>query len=269
MDSIFSRRRARKQRRVVYTCLFGFSEGFADHDYDDETVDYICFTDDRTLRSSRWNFVVVENKLLDPHRLAKKFKHLPHVYLGDYERSLYIDNTVKLKLNPSDIFEQFPDRLVLLRHPSRDCVYDEGDAVIQMSFDDPGRVNEQMKFYRSLGYPAHNGLNACSFILRSHNDPALKAVNLEWHGQVLKYSMRDQLSWNVCASFHDLVFRSLDEDVCDNPFFSWPVIPDGVRLPRDFVDERYVALHPDVRAAQVNPRQHYLIHGMAEGRRYK
>jgi Protein of unknown function (DUF616) len=264
-----SGRRSHRKQCVVYTCLFGFSEAFADYQYDDDAVDYVCFTDDRTLRSSRWKFVHVDNKLLDPHRLSKTFKHLPHVYLGDYERSLYIDNTIKLKFNPSNIFSMFSDALVLFRHPWRNCVYDEADAVIEAEYDDPVRINEQMLFYRTLGYPAHSGLNTSAFLLRNHHDPALRNVNVEWHRQVLKYSKRDQLSWNVCAWFHRFFFRSLDEDLMNNNLVAWPVVPGGIRLPRDFEDERYLSLHADVRAAAVDPRRHFLVHGIAEGRRYK
>ncbi|WP_175688800.1 glycosyltransferase family 2 protein [Burkholderia anthina] len=39
-------------------------------------------------------------------------------------------------------------------------------------------------------------------------------------------------------------------------------------LPPDFSAEAYLLLHPDVRAAGVDPAQHYLEHGMREGRRY-
>jgi hypothetical protein len=86
---------------------------------------------------------------------------------------------------------------------------------------------------------------------------------------VLKYSKRDQLSWNVCAWFHRFFFRSLDVDLMNNNLISWPVVSGGIRLPRDFEDERYRSLHPDVRAPRVNPRQHFLACGMVEGRRYK
>jgi Protein of unknown function (DUF616) len=269
IKSYFRKPGSRKKRHVVYTTLFGFSEPFSDHQYDDDTVDYICFTDDRTLRSSHWQFVHVENKLLDPPRLAKTFKHLPHVYLGEYERCLYIDNTVELKIRPSALFNRFSDTLVLLRHPLRDCVYDEADAVISAHYDDPVRVNEQMNFYKSLAYPAHNGLSFCAFLLRNHNEPAMRNVNVEWHRQVLRYSKRDQLSWNVCAWFHRFYFRTLNDDVMDNEFFAWPVVSGGIRLPRDFEDGQYLSLNVDVRAAEVDPRQHFLVHGMAEGRRYK
>ncbi|CAB3765912.1 hypothetical protein B7G54_14015 [Burkholderia puraquae] len=39
-------------------------------------------------------------------------------------------------------------------------------------------------------------------------------------------------------------------------------------LPPDFSAEAYLQLHPDVRAAGVDPAQHYLEHGKREGRRY-
>ena len=45
--------------------------------------------------------------------------------------------------------------------------------------------------------------------------------------------------------------------------------PEHGRLPSDFDPAIYLALNPDVRAAGVNPRQHYLRHGMIEGRPYK
>jgi hypothetical protein len=40
-------------------------------------------------------------------------------------------------------------------------------------------------------------------------------------------------------------------------------------LPVDFDGERYLALNPDVAAAQVDPKKHYLAYGWREGRAYK
>ena len=40
------------------------------------------------------------------------------------------------------------------------------------------------------------------------------------------------------------------------------------RLPPDFSAEAYLLLHPDVRAAGIDPARHYLEHGIREGRRY-
>ena len=51
--SLRGRRRARP-RRVVYTCLFGFSEHFNDFVYERDDIDFVCFTDDPELRSRFW-----------------------------------------------------------------------------------------------------------------------------------------------------------------------------------------------------------------------
>lgn len=256
-------------RNVVYTCLFGYSEPFADHDYDDDSVDYVCFTDDPSLTSARWRFHLVENRMIDPPRLSKSFKHLPHRYLGDYARSLYIDNTVRLKVAPSEIFDRFDDDLTVFKHPWRGCVYEEAEAVIEAGYDDPDVVRRQMRFYRDLGYPANNGLVTAAFLLRNHGSAALSAVSEDWHGQVLRHSKRDQLSWNVCAWHRRFRFSVIDESITDNALVAWPVVAGGARLPRDFDDEIYLSLNPDVRDAGMNPRKHYLQHGAAEGRAYK
>ena len=91
-----------KPRRVVYTCLFGYSERFLDQRFQsDELTDFVCFTDDEDLRSDFWQIVVAPKTLLDPHRRAKGFKHRPHLFFPNHEYSLYIDNTVELTSHPS------------------------------------------------------------------------------------------------------------------------------------------------------------------------
>lgn len=41
-----------------------------------------------------------------------------------------------------------------------------------------------------------------------------------------------------------------------------------IKIPADFDNETYLALHPDIRSAEVNPASHYLEFGRAEGRSY-
>jgi len=254
---------------VVYTCLFGHIERFNNIEYYDDDVDYVCFTDDASLTSDTWKMVHVPTSGLDSARFARKFKLLPALYLQGYERSLYIDNTVKLKVKPSSIFDEFAGRSwVMVRHPWRDCIYEEAKAVIEAGFDDPEVVNAQMEFYRSQGYPEHNGLNAGTFILRRHNDDIVKHMGAEWWAQVLQHSRRDQLSWNYCAWRQRFEFHSIDQDLNDNNYFTWPHLV-GVRLPRDFDDAVYLSLNPDVAEGGLNPRLHYIGFGHAEGRRYK
>ncbi|AXV16482.1 hypothetical protein CYG48_12760 [Neorhizobium sp. SOG26] len=250
--------------------MFGYSEHFADRDYSDPNVDYVVFTDDPELRSETWRPILIKDPTLDPSRLSKRYKHLPHVYLADYEESLYIDNTVKLKVDPSAIFRRLSShKLAMLRHPHRDCLYKEAEAVISMSLDSPAIIAEQLNIYRQAGFPEKFGLNAGTFILRKHSDPAVIRAMTEWHSQILRFSKRDQLSWNFVAWLLDLRFTSIHEHLQDNSMFTWPVLDIPVRVPRDFDDDLYLSIHLDVRNVGINPRKHYLHFGHAEKRRYK
>jgi hypothetical protein len=49
----------------------------------------------------------------------------------------------------------------------------------------------------------------------------------------------------------------------------WPVVKDGLRVPRDFDDALYLELNPDLANLIMDPRKHYLLHGQNEHRKYR
>ncbi len=273
MKSAVNARLFRRSRRVVYTCLFGYSEALNAFPREpDDRIDHICFTDDPDLRSDVWRVVCMPRTLLDPVREAKRIKIRAHRFLADYDESLYIDNTVRLKKPARVLFEQYIDRsaapLAMFRHPWRGCVYDEAQAVIDAGFDTADNVNAQMAFYRSAGHPVAAGLYTAAFLLRRHHDPSLVALMETWFEQVVRYSYRDQLSFPVAVRLHGFRPMIIDSGFLANDILEWPVVH-GERLPRDFDDLRYLGLHPDVKEAGINPRRHFMETGRAEGRSYK
>lgn len=112
-------------------------------------------------------------------------------------------------------------------------------------------------------------MNAAGFLLRDHRGTAMCRTVFEWHSQLLRFSKRDQLSWNFCAWLNGFEFTSVDEYVNSNSLFDWPVMASAARVPRDFDDIRYLEINPDVNRAGMNPRKHYLRYGFRENRRYK
>lgn len=262
-----------RPRYVVYTSLFGHSENFLDVEYKrQENIDFVCFTDDEDLHSDFWQIKLVPKSLLDPHRRSKGFKHRPHLFFPTYDSSLYIDNTVRLLMQPEDIFaiaEEINAPMMLFRHPERSCIYDEAQIVTKPNFDDKSLIEMQMDYYKYIGYPMGNGLHATGVIFRKHGKNNLNVAMDEWHSQVLRYSKRDQLSFDVIRHFYNLNVATFDGSLTSNKIMEWPIIHGGVRLPRDFDDRRYLELHPDVAAAGINPRKHYLKYGISEGRSYR
>jgi hypothetical protein len=267
LHSLFSSRRS--SRLAVYTTLFGYSERFSNFSYPpDDRVDFICFTDDREVRSNFWRIVHVRSELLDAPRMAKKIKHLAHRYLADYEYSLYLDNTTRLTLPPYDLLQRYlaaeKRPLVCFPHPERTCVYEEAEVILKLGYDDPVRVRSQMKTYRRIGYPENRGLYSARLLLRRHHDPHLVQVMQQWHDQILRHSLRDQLSLPVVFWHNDFEPALIDRLEWKN--FLDRNISKHARMPRDFNDERYVELNPDVK---MDPRRHYFLHGRSEGRQYK
>jgi hypothetical protein len=268
-----SKRAPKKKRRVVYTCLFGYSERFNDFPYRSDDVDFICFTDDPTLESQFWTIRHLPYALLDPPRVSKRIKHLPHVFLSEYEESLYVDNRVGIKItDPNPIFDLIGEggssALRCFRHPWRNCVYAEAEEVIRLRYDEPGRVRSQMEFYRYLNYPEDNGLVSSGILLRRHGHPSVIEVGEGWYQQLLRHSMRDQLSFNVVAWYHGFKIDYFDRNLLDDNLFEWPV-DNGPRLPRDFDDSTYLRLNPDLSGMTQHPRLHFLLHGVHEGRPYR
>jgi hypothetical protein len=260
-------------RRVVYTCLFGYSELFHDFEYEKDGIDFVCFTDDPELRSDFWKIELLPRQVLDPARAAKKIKALPHIYLAQYDWSLYIDNTVRLKAAPKRIFEEYlapaKSPLVCFRHFERDCVYDEAKVVLSLGFDPPERINTQMALYRHLGYPAKNGLAKSALLLRQHQHPALQQVMNTWHEQVFCHSKRDQLSLLPACWFENFELEYLPVKFDDYALLDWPVIKDNLRVPRDFDEALYLELNPDLANIDMDLRKHYLLWGQKENRKYR
>lgn len=56
-----------------------------------------------------------------------------------------------------------------------------------------------MDFYSSLGYPKNAGLCANGIILRKHNEPDIIQLGEICFENVLRFSKRDQLSFNFVA----------------------------------------------------------------------
>ena len=257
-------------RPVVYTCHFG--------DYEDlieqpvartSSIDFICFTDQADLRSETWQVRTVPNFGLGPARESRRPKLMPHLYLGEYDQSCYIDGSLTLKVAPEEVFEALSGQetdFVCIKHPWRDCIFDEAEEIIRSDIDDEMRVREQMDAYRAAGHPAKAGLVKGGFLLRRHNEAHLKDFGDAWFAHVLRFSKRDQLSFPFLARQLKLRHAVLDMDFTSSPWFIWEA---KERLPYGFDPDVYLRLNPDVARAGVDPAAHYKAYGRGEGRPFR
>jgi FkbM family methyltransferase len=211
----------------VYTCLTGGYERLNEQPVARRSnIPFICLTDDPSLSSETWQVRQLPMPLRDdPVRSQRLLKILPHRHLGDFERSIYIDNSVMLTAPPEQILEAYSGESAFAAplHSFRKHAIDEFAAVAAQGLDDSARVSEQLLHYQASD---PDGLLEKPFwtaiLLRDHRDDRLKAMLEQWSYHVLRYSRRDQISLNHVLRHTGLSARRIDIDNHSSWFHTWP-----------------------------------------------
>jgi hypothetical protein len=200
-----------KNKVVVYSSIYG--------NYDEPKVQPlkdkpILFTD--KLESEDWEVRKVERKEVHPRMQAKYFKCNSHILNCDV--SIWIDGSATIKVPNFEqwCLEQLGDGdIALIKHPERDCIYDEANYCQFMAKYAGVPVMEQVMEYAKQGYPQHDGLWACGLLIRRHNDK-VKRFNKLWWEHNKKYTYQDQLSFPVCAKEVGLDIRTINIELNSN-----------------------------------------------------
>ena len=260
-----------RQRLVVYTALVGPKEPLnnpldilpADASTDLD-IDFVCITDDATLTSPVWRFVLLPTCHLPPEKLSRRPKALPHEYFPDVQHSLYIDNTVSFKRLPqaSDLA---PDRPYLFRafqHARHTHLDQEAFAIASLGYEDSAVICQQLGFYRQRGgLDGITPLTTATVLLRSHHHPTVQQHGRVWWENILAFAKRDQLSFDFALRQAGAQVHYLPGITRDNPFIRWQGSLAPSRLRASFDPRRYAWLHRDQPAAQADPKAHALALG--------
>jgi hypothetical protein len=192
----------------------------------ESNLPFICLTDDPALRGERWEIRLITPMFAaDPIRSQRAAKILCALYLPEFEASLYIDNSVLLKVAPEVLFVEFGSQagLCLPLHSFRDTVLDEFLAVAEDGLDDPRRIAAQLEDYRAA-FPDVLGLRPSwsAIMLRDHRDETVTLAMQIWFAHVCRYSRRDQLSSRVAFHLAGLKPLLIAIDNHDSRFHDWP-----------------------------------------------
>ena len=216
------------ERACVFTSLFGGYEDLLEQPEAKRSgLDFICFTDDADLRSETWHLELVLRKVPDDPQCSSRYQKIcPHHFLGDYELSLYIDNSVLLKQPPEHAFEAFlpeGELMGVFAHSFRATVADEFAAVMQLGFDYRHVCVEQLDHYRRV-HPDVLDLKPIigGVLLRRHLRPEVVAAMETWWDHLVRYSRRDQLSVLVALKEASLVPYVSSVDIRENDYWRWP-----------------------------------------------
>jgi hypothetical protein len=184
---------------AVYTCLVGNYDHPQEPLFKPDNVDYIIVTDGPLTSTGLWKGIdirtIKEIPPLDDSRVSRYIKLHPHLFLNDYDYSIYIDANIKTAGDMRYLIyllNQYGFVSNLHRH--RDCIYKELEACIRLKKDDPQIMRRQIDSYRSAAMPEHYGLIEANLLVRDHHNPACIEIMERWWQEIVNHSGRDQLS---------------------------------------------------------------------------
>lgn len=220
----------RESRIVVYTCITGGYDNLIKPSFVTPGIDYVCFTDNKLLKSDIWKIRPIPEELLSYSKVKQQrgVKILPHRYLPEYDISVWVDANMDTKGNVKTYLDglDFDTYKVFIpEHPVRKCIYKEKDECVRIrKIKDDGiaLANKQMARYRAEKFPENYGLVQSNIVIRKHNDPYSKELMETWWNELKDYSHRDQLSFNYALwKTGKEKFKYLIKTTCNSKTFNW------------------------------------------------
>ncbi len=188
-----------------------------------KAVDFTAFIEEKSSVAG-WKREPLYPGFVDPCRNAKIHKILSHVYFPNHEYSLWMDGSITITspFSFADLVGEYLNGcdIVVFKHRRRQCIYAEAQECIAQGKDSPETIHRQINYYRATGYPENNGLIEGCVILRRHS-PAIMRLNELWYDTIMRYSRRDQLSFNYVAHTLKVKFRHWPGIYTHNPHFTY------------------------------------------------
>lgn len=196
---------------VIYTAITGNYDELKDPLYLSDSLTYVCITNNQNIKSKVWNIEYVNDNVMDNIHLARHIKMNPHIFFHEYDTSVWVDGKYKIldDLRRYVSFYQRESKILCFPHPERQCICDEIAACIILKKGHKRDMLMQVSDYIREGYPLNWGLYETGCMVRAHNDEKVKFLMERWEKEILKYSIRDQLSFPyVCWK------NEFEPDIC-------------------------------------------------------
>lgn len=176
---------------VIYTAIIGPWDDLKKPKVITPGWRYVAFTD-QDLESDVWEIHKVKD-VKDASRTARQIKIMAY---ADFEETatIWVDGSFVINCDLNRWMRNINGPLTVIRHPERDCVYEEARECISQRRGNADEVAKQWSAYKEERMPAHNGLISTGIIMRS-KVPSVQSFCEQWWKELSKYSTRDQLSF--------------------------------------------------------------------------
>lgn len=190
--------------RTFYTAIFGASLEDADMLAPFEPIpgwDAVCFTNLPLPPTQGWQIIQVSYDGTQYALEAKRYKWLSHKYILDYDVAVWLDGYIVPNKSQAPLLDSWleiaarQDTPLLHRaHETRDCIYEECDAVIRYKKDTEENVAKVRLELEKAGMPHGWGLFDTNVMVRFHKKAVVQRLSEEIMEQLETTSQRDQLA---------------------------------------------------------------------------
>jgi GT2 family glycosyltransferase len=159
---------------------------------------YVCFTDFPSQTYGVWEIRPLPKTFAESPRWASRWCKLhPHELFPNAEIAVWIDGNVIINGDMQPHIQRILGSnlpLGMIKHPKRDCVYEEIEACLEANKDSEARLLKQKARYQSLGLPAHGGVHETRVIINNMGHPDVPPFYDLWWQELSTQSIRDQVS---------------------------------------------------------------------------
>lgn len=188
-------------------------------------VEYVCYTDDLTLRVSGWRMVpVVVDE--DPVKVSRRIKILAHEYVPPYPDVIcWMDAAFELAVDPVQIAQRWlwTADIMALAHPDRTNFEDEGAELIRLGRAPAALIEAQIAAYHEAGYSREiqKQITSTGLSLR-RNSPRVRYFHRRWWDALEAAGhTRDQMSIDFVAWRTGIDIAYLTGHYRNNPYARW------------------------------------------------
>ena len=185
-----------KNKVAIYTCITGDYDNVIEPMYCNSNVDYILFTNNKKLKSDKWQVKYIDNKGFDNVLLNRYVKMHPSEYLDKYDYSIYVDGNIKIYVDISCYVEKLNKKhgLALSTHSARNKLSDEVKACKMLKKGNEKEIDDAVKSFFDDGMPDDYGLLEAPVIVTDiKNQKAKKILNEWWEEFYQSNTRRDQI----------------------------------------------------------------------------
>lgn len=194
-----------QNKNCIFTALIGDYDLLGTSTIGKQTNwDYICFTDNKNLKSDFWKIVYIENNgisQLDNYKLARKIKTTFFERLSSYDYLIWKDARMIINKNLNEYLKKLGENndILFVKNPLGNSIKIVYENLLKGKLETKEMIERIKERYKNLGYNYNNDLISSGVMLFKNNNKTIKFFS-EWWDEIKNFSHRDQLSGNFVLS---------------------------------------------------------------------